>query len=81
MTQIPMTENHFGEMKMLEETAKLVGMNQPDDPDSRYVAQPVDNFLLSCEEESMEKPITMEEDEGFERSIEYQSYKLTADKK
>ena len=64
---------------MLEETAKHVGMNHPDDPDSRYVAQPVDDFLFSGEEESMEKPITMEEYEGFERSIEYQSYKLTAE--
>ena len=41
ITQVPMTENQLGEMQMTEEVAEHVGMNYPDTPDSRYVAQPV----------------------------------------
>ena len=46
ITQVPMTENHFGEMQMMEEVAEHVGMNYPDTPDSIYVAQPVEDFLF-----------------------------------
>ena len=34
-------------------------------PDSRYVAQPFDDFLFPWEEGSVDNPITIEEDEGF----------------
>ena len=40
-------------------------MNYPDTPDSRYVAQPIDDYRFPCEEGSVENPITIEEDEGF----------------
>ena len=39
MTQIPMTENQFEEMQMMEEMAEDVGMNYLDTPDSRYVGR------------------------------------------
>ena len=51
---------------MMEEVAEHVGIYYPDNPDSRYVAQPVDGFLFPWEEEgSVENPINIEEDEGF----------------
>ena len=66
MTQVPITENQLGTMQMMEEVSEHVGMNYPEIPDSRYVAQPVDDFLFPWEEEgSVENPITIEEDEGF----------------
>ena len=46
ITQVPPTENQFGEMQMMEEVAEHVGMNYPEIPDSRYVAQPFDDFLF-----------------------------------
>ena len=49
----------------MEEVADHVAMKNPDTPDSIYVAQPVEYFLFSWEEGSVENPITMEEDEGF----------------
>ena len=39
ITQVPPTENQLGEMQMIEEVAKHVGMNYPETPDSRYVPQ------------------------------------------
>ena len=65
ITQVPKTENQFGEMQMMEEVAEHVEMNYPDTPDSIYVAQPVDDFLFPWEEGSVENPITIEEDERF----------------
>ena len=66
MTQVPMQENQLGTMQMMEEVSEHVGMNYPEILDSRYVAQPVDDFLFPWEEEgSVENPITIEEDEGF----------------
>ena len=59
------TENQLGEMQMMEEVAEHVGMNYPEIPDSRYVAQPFDNFLFPWGEGSVDNPITIEEDEGF----------------
>ena len=50
---------------MMEEVAELVRMNYPETPDSRYVAQPFDNFLFLREMGSVDNPITIEEDEGF----------------
>ena len=43
-------------------------MNYPEIPDSRYVAQPIDDFLFPWEEGSVDNPITIEEDEGFSES-------------
>ena len=64
-TQVPPTENQLGEMQMMEQVAEHVGINYPEIPDSRYVAQPFDDFLFPWEEGSMDNPITIEEDEGF----------------
>ena len=69
MTQVPITENQLGTMQMMEEVSEHVGMNYPEVPDSRYVAQPVNDFLFPWEEEgSVENPDTIEEDEGFSES-------------
>ena len=65
ITQLPLTENQLGEMQMMEKVADHVGMNYPETLDSRYVAQPFDNFLFPWEEGSMDNSITIEEDEGF----------------
>ena len=66
MTLVPMTENQLEEMQMMEEVSDLVGMNYPEIPDSKFVAQPVDDFFFPCEEAgSSENPITIDEDEGF----------------
>ena len=46
MMQIPITENQLGTMQMMEEVTEHVGMNCPEIPDSRFMAQPVDDFLL-----------------------------------
>ena len=66
LTQVPMTENQLEQMQMLEEVSDHVGMNYPEIPDSRFVAQPVDDFLFPWEDAgSAENPITIDEDEGF----------------
>ena len=65
ITQVPPSENQLGEMQMMEEMAEHVGMNYPETPDSRYVAQPFDDFLFPWEEGSVDNPITIEKDEGF----------------
>ena len=68
MTQVPMTENQLEEMQMMEEVSDHVGVNYPEIPDSRFVAQPVDDFLFPWEEAgSAENPITIDEDEGFSK--------------
>ena len=70
MMQVPITENQLGTMQMMEEVSEHVGMNYPEIPDSRYVAQPVDDFLFPWEEEgSVENPITIDEDEGFSETM------------
>ena len=46
MTQVPMTENQLEEMQRTEEVSDQVGMNYPEIPDSRFVTQPVDDFLF-----------------------------------
>ena len=70
-TQVPMTENQLGEMQMMDQVAEHVRMNYPDTSDSRYVAQPVDNFFFPWEDEmgSAENPITKDEDEGFSETM------------
>ena len=65
ITQVPPTENKLGEMQTMEEVAEHVRMNYPETTDSRFVAQPFDDFLFPWEEGSMNNPITIEEDEGF----------------
>ena len=70
MMQVPITENQLGTMQTMEEVSDHVGMNYPEIPDSRFVAQPVDDFLFPWEEEgSVENPITIDEDEGFSESM------------
>ena len=68
MMQVPMTENQIGEMQMMEEVAEHEGMNYPDTrydtPDSRYEAQPFDDFLFPWEKAgSAKNHITVDEDE------------------
>ena len=71
MTQVPIPENQFGTMQMMEEVSEHVGMNYPEIPDSRFVAESVDDFLFPWEEEmeSAEKSITIDEDEGFSETM------------
>ena len=70
MMQVPIRENQFGTMQMMEEVSDHVGINYPEIPDSRFVAQPVDDFLFPLEEAgSAENPITIEEDEGFSETM------------
>ena len=70
MMQVPITENQLGTRQMMEEVYEHVGMNYPEIPDSRYVAQPIDDFLFPWEEEgSVENPITIDEDEGFSETM------------
>ena len=64
--QVPITENQLGTLQKMEENSDHVGMNYPEIPDSRFVAQPVDDFVFPWEEAgSAENPITTDEDEGF----------------
>ena len=44
--------------------AEHLKMIYPDTPDSRYVAQLVDEFLFPWEAGSVENPTTVEKDEG-----------------
>ena len=50
MTQVPTTESQLEEMQMMEEVSDQVGVNYPEIPDSRFVAQTVDDFLSPLEE-------------------------------
>ena len=70
MMQVPIPENQLEEMQMMGEVSDHVGMNYPEIPDSRFVAQPVDDFLFPWEEEgSVDNPITIDEDEGFSETM------------
>ena len=40
-------------------------MNYLETPDSRYVAQPIEDFLFPWKDGSVDNPIAIEEDEGF----------------
>ena len=69
-----MTENQLEEMQMMEEVSDHVGMNYPKIPDSRFVAQRVDNFIFPWEEAgSAKNPITIDEDEGFSETMTSQN--------
>ena len=46
MMQVPITENQLGTVQTMEEVTEHVGINYHDVPDSRFVAQPVDDFLF-----------------------------------
>ena len=52
-------------MQMMAKVAEHVGMNYSETPDSRYVDQPLDDFLFPWEEGSVNHPITIQENEGF----------------
>ena len=55
---------------MKEEVADHAGMNYPDTPDSRYVAQPFESFLFPWEEAvSVDNRIRIVEDEGFSETM------------
>ena len=70
MMQVPMTENQLGVKQTMEEVSEHVGMNYHEIPDSRFVSQPVDDFLLPWDEAgSAENPITLDEDEGFSKTM------------
>ena len=70
MMQVPIPENQLEEMQMMGEVSDHVGMNYPEIPDSRFVAQPVDDFRFPWEEEgSVDNPITIDEDEGFSETM------------
>ena len=66
LMQFPITKNQLGTMQMMDEVSDHVEMNYPEIPVSRFLAQPVDDFLFPREEAgSAENPITIDEDEGF----------------
>ena len=46
MMQNPITENQLGTMQTMEEVSEHEGMNYPEIPDSRFVVQPVNDFLF-----------------------------------
>ena len=70
MMQVPITEIQLEEMQMMGEVSDHVGMNYPLIPDSRFLAQPVDDFLFPWEEEgSVVNHITIDEDEGFSETM------------
>ena len=57
-------------MQMMEEVSDHVWMNYPEVPDSRFVAQPVDDFLFPWEEAgSAENILTIDADEGFSETM------------
>ena len=59
MMQVPITENQLGTLQMVEEVTEHMGINYPEIPDSRFVAQPVEveYCLLPWEEAgSAERP-------------------------
>ena len=76
--QVPITENQCGTIQMMNELSEHVGMNYLEIPDSRFVAQQVDEFLFPWEEEmgSAENPITTDEDEGFSETMTPQNTPL-----
>ena len=67
---VPMTVNQIGEKQTMEEVPEHVGLNYPNIPGSRYVAQPVDDFLFPWEEMgSVENSIIIDKDEGFSETM------------
>ena len=65
-TQVRITENKCGEMQLMEEVSEHVGINYPENPDSRYVAQTIDDSVFHWEEAgSAENANELDEDEDF----------------
>ena len=59
---------------LMEDVTEHVVMNFPEIPDSRFVAQPVDDFLFPWKEAgSAENPIAIDEEEGFSETISLQN--------
>ena len=54
-TQVTITENQLEEIQTMQEVSEHVGMNYPDIPDSRYVAQLVNDFIFPWEEAGLAK--------------------------
>ena len=51
---------------MMDKLSEHVGMNYPEIPESRYLVQPFNDFLVPWEEAGLAKnPIAIDEDEGF----------------
>ena len=70
MMQVLITENQLGTMQMMEKVSDHATMNYPEIHDSRFVVQPVDDFLFPWEEAGLaENPITKDEDEGFSETM------------
>ena len=70
ITQVAIIENQHGTMQMMEKVSEHVGMNYAEVPDSRYVAQPVNDFISSWEEAgSAENPIAIEKTEGLSETM------------
>ena len=46
MAQVPITENQLGTKQMMEDVSEVRVMNYTEIPDSRYEAQPCDNFIF-----------------------------------
>ena len=66
MRQVPITEKQLGTKQMMEEKCAHVGMNYPDNPESRCVAQPVDDFVFLWEDAGS---AGIDEDEGFSEAM------------
>ena len=70
MIQVPITENQLGTVQTMEEVTEHVGLNYLEIFDSRFVAQPVDDFLFPWEESgSAKNSIKIDKDEGFSESM------------
>ena len=70
MTQKCIKENQLGTMQKVEQVSEHVGINYSEFPVSRFVAQPVDDFLFPWEEAgSAKNPITIDVDEGFSETM------------
>ena len=68
MIQVPITENQLLTMQMMEEVTEQVEKNYSETPDSRFVAQHVDDFLFPWEKmASAESLITIDEEGVFEK--------------
>ena len=63
-----MTENQLEEMQLTEDVAEHVEINCPETPDStRFVAQPVEDFLFSWIKGSVENQIKSKRMRGYLR--------------
>ena len=57
-------------MQKMEQGSEHVGLNYSEFRDSKFAAQPIDDFLFPWKETgSAEKPITIDADEGFSETM------------